>query len=129
MFLACLVPAGVALAGYQDGGYAGTTEQVEAISFRAAEARVRRLTTNVYAECADGTRQRVTIERGRTEILDDRFELELTGSPELKVSVTGRLRAERAAGRIEAILKPADTTCRADVRWQASLTPGAAVKP
>ncbi|HEX6116269.1 MAG TPA: hypothetical protein VFY99_04165 [Solirubrobacterales bacterium] len=123
MAVAILVPVSAALAGYQAGGFGGTTEQMEAIGFRAEDGKVRRLATTVYAECGDATRQRITLEKGRTEIDgDDRFSLELTGASDLKVTVVGRLRGERAAGRIEATVKPPGTTCRADVRWQAALT-------
>ena len=123
--VAILVPVGAALAGYQDGGYSGTTEQTESISFRADEGKVRRLATTVYADCADATRQRITVDRGRTEIADERFSLELEGASELRVEITGRFRGERAAGRILATVKPPGTTCRADTRWSAALKPGA----
>jgi len=119
---AILVPASVAFAGYQDGGFGGTTDQMEQLAFRADDGKVRRFSTIVYAECADATRQKITIERGRTEIADDKFALELTGASDLKVSVYGKLRAERAWGRIEATVKPPGTTCHADVRWTAALT-------
>ena len=123
--VALLVPAGVALAGYQNGGFAGTTAQMEAIAFRADDVRVKKLATNVYAECADSTRQRITVEKGRTEVDDDRFSLELSGGSDLKVTVTGRLRGGRAGGRIVATVKPRDTSCKADLRWQATLAKSA----
>ena len=123
---ACLVPAGVALAGYQDGGFEGETEQAEPFGFRVADGKVRRLESAVYAECLDGTRQRVSIEKGRTDMLDDRFTLVLVGAGDLKAIVTGKLRGSRASGRIEAVLRPGDTICRADVRWQAALPDAAA---
>jgi hypothetical protein len=119
---ACLVPASPALAGYQQGGFTGTSEQMEPISFRADEDRVRRLSAVVYAECGDSTRQKITVERGKTDIDgDDRFSLELTGDSNLKVEVGGRLKGERAAGRIVATVKPPGTTCRAETRWSATL--------
>ena len=121
--VAILVPVGTALAGYQDGGYAGTSEQMEAIAFRADDGKVRKLSTTVYAECADATRQRITVEKGRTDIVgDDRFSLELTGASDLKVEVSGRLKGERAAGRILATVRPPGTTCKADVKWSAALS-------
>jgi hypothetical protein len=118
---AILVPVSIALAGYQEGGYDGTTEQMETLAFRAGDGKVKRMATTVYAECADSTRQRITVERGRTEISDDRFSLDLDGSSDLKVTIFGRFRAERATGRIEASVKPPGTACRADVHWQAAL--------
>jgi hypothetical protein len=119
---ACLVSASSALAGYQQGGFSGTSEQLEPITFRADEDRVRRLAVVLYAECADSTRQKITVEKGRTDIDgDDRFSLELTGASELKVEVAGRLKGERAGGRIVATVKPPGTTCRADTRWAATL--------
>jgi hypothetical protein len=122
--VALLTFAASALAGYQHGAYAGTSEQTEAVNFRAGEEKVRKLTTLVYAECADATRQKITVEKGRTEIVDDKFALELEGAADLKVTVAGRLRGERAAGRIEASVRPPGTTCKADLRWTASLTKG-----
>jgi hypothetical protein len=121
---AILVPVSIALAGYQDGGYGGTTDQMEAIGFRAAEGKVRGLATVVYAECDEGPRQRITIERGRTEIGDERFSLDLVGKSDLRVSVIGKLRGERAWGRIEASMRPAGTICHADERWTAALAKG-----
>jgi hypothetical protein len=123
--VAILVLAGAALAGYQVGGYGGTTDQMESISFRAEDEKVRRVATTVYAECADATRQRITVERGRTDVIDDKFALELEGASDLRVEITGRLRGERAAGRIVATMKPPGTICRADLRWAAALKPGA----
>jgi hypothetical protein len=122
--VAILVPVGIALAGYQDGGYSGTTDQTEAIDFRADDGKVRGLATVVYAECEDGPRQRITIERGRTEIGDERFSLDLVGKSDLRVSVIGKLRGERAWGRIEASMRPAGTSCHADEHWTASLAKG-----
>jgi len=124
--VAILVPLGTALAGYQDGGYDGTTEQMESISFRADDEKVRRVATTVYAECADSTRQRITVERGRTDVGDDKFSLTLEGSSDLKVEINGKLRGDRAAGRIVATVKPPGTTCRADVHWAAALAKPAA---
>jgi hypothetical protein len=119
---ACLVSASPALAGYQEGGFSGTSEQMEPIAFRADEEKVRRLSAFVYAECADSTRQKITVEKGRTDIDgDDRFSLELTGASDLKVEVSGRLRGERAGGRMLASVKPPGTTCKADTRWSATL--------
>jgi hypothetical protein len=119
---ACLVSASPALAGYQEGGFSGTSEQLEPIAFRADEEKVRRLSAVVYAECADSTRQKITVEKGRTDIDgDDRFSLELTGASDLKVEVSGRLRGERAGGRMLASVKPPGTTCKADARWSATL--------
>ncbi len=126
---AVLVPAGLAFAGYQDGGYGGATDQLEALSFRVGDAKVKRLSTSVYAECGEGPRQLITIEKGRTDVLDDRFTLELTGPNELEVTVTGRLKGERASGRIEASVKPAGSVCRADLKWQATLAGTAVIKP
>jgi hypothetical protein len=119
-----LGPASLALAGYQDGPYAGHTDQTVELAFRADDDRVRGLDTVVYAECEEGPRQKITIERGKTEIADDRFSLELAAKGDLRVNVTGKLRAERAWGRIEAVVKPHGTVCRAEVRWQASLRKG-----
>jgi hypothetical protein len=119
---ACLVPASPALAGYQQGGFSGTSEQMEPITFRADDERVRRLSAVVYAECADSSRQKITVERGRTDIDgDDRFSLELTGDDDLKVQVGGRLKGERAAGRIVATVKPPGTTCKVATPWSATL--------
>jgi hypothetical protein len=123
---AILVPAGTALAGYQGGGYTGTSEQMEAISFRADDAKVRKLSTTVYAECADATRQRITVEKGRTDITgDDKFSLELSGASDLRVEVAGKLKGERANGRILATVRPPGTTCKADVKWSAAFSKGA----
>jgi hypothetical protein len=119
--VAILVPVSIALAGYQDGGFGGATEQTEAFGFRADDGKVKRLATTVYAECADSTRQMITVEKGRTKIVDARFALDLDGADDLKVKIVGRLRSERAAGRIEARVKPPGTKCRADLRWQAAL--------
>lgn len=120
--VAILVPAGTALAGYQAGAFAGTTDQMEAVSFRADDGKVKKLTTTVYAECADATRQRITVDKGRTDIVDDKFELELVGASDLKVAVSGKLRGERAIGRIEVSVKPPGTSCKADVRWTGALS-------
>ena len=126
---ALLALAGPAFAGYQDGPYTGTTElQMESISFRADDGKLRRLSTVVYAECADSTRQRITVEKGRTDIDDDKFSLELTGASSLEVEITGKLRGERAAGRIAAVVKPPGTTCKSDLRWSATLGKPAAGK-
>jgi hypothetical protein len=119
---ACLGPASPALAGYQEGGYSGTSEQMEAITFRAGEERVKRLAAVVYAECADSTRQKITVERGRTGINDEgRFSLRLKGDGGLRVAVAGRLKGERAGGRIVASVKRRSTACEAETRWQATL--------
>jgi hypothetical protein len=123
--VAVLAPAGVALAGYQVGGYSGTTEQMESVSFRAEDEKVRRVATTIYAECADATRQRITVERGRTDVVDDKFALELEGGSDLRVEIAGRLRGERAAGRMVASMRPPGTICKADLRWAAALKPGA----
>ena len=120
--VAILVPASMALAGYQAGGFAGTTDQMEAIAFRADDGKVKKLTTTIYAECADATRQRITVDKGRTDIDDDKFALDLVGDSDLKVTVSGKLRGDRATGRIEATVKPPGTTCKADVRWTGALT-------
>jgi hypothetical protein len=119
--VAVLAPAGTAFAGYGVGSHSGTTEQTESISFRAEEDRVRRVATTVYAECADSTRQRITVERGRTDVTDDRFSLVLEGASDLRVEVTGKLRGDRAAGRVVATMRPPGTACRADVRWTTTL--------
>jgi hypothetical protein len=124
---ACLVSASSALAGYQQGGFSGTSEQLEPITFRADEDRVRRVSAVVYAECADSSRQKITVEKGRTDIDgDDRFSLELTGASDLKVEISGRLKGERANGRIVAAVKPAGTACKVDTRWSAILAKPAA---
>jgi hypothetical protein len=115
------LPASGALAGYQAGGFSGTTDQLEDISFRADEGKVRQLSTVVFALCDDGTRQEISIVKGRTGLDGERFSLELDGKQDLRVAVNGKLRGERAGGRIEAKVKPQDTVCRADVRWQATL--------
>ena len=121
LLCAILVPAGLALAGYRDGGYAGTTTtQMEELTFRAVDGKVRRLSTVVYAECTTGPRQRITIEKGRTKIDGQRFSLELDGKAKLRVSVVGKLRGERSWGRIEAKMKPNGTRCSADERWTAT---------
>lgn len=118
-----LVPASLALAGYQVGGYAGATEQGEAITFRATDdGRVKRLAAVAYAECADGTRQKITVEGGRDRIFDEgRFSLNLAGASDLTVSIAGKLRDDLAAGRIRAEVKPPGTTCAVEARWQAAL--------
>jgi hypothetical protein len=113
--------ASAALAGYQSGGFAGTTDQLEQIVFRADEGKVRQLSTTVFALCNDGTRQEIKVEKGRTGIDEERFSLDLEGKQDLRVEVAGKLRGERASGRIEAKVKPQDTVCKADVRWQATL--------
>jgi len=124
LLCAILGPASVALAGYQDGPYAGLTDQTVEVAFRADEDRVRGLDTVVYAECLEGPRQKITVERGKTEIDDDRFSLELVGKSDLRVTITGKFKGDRAWGRIEAVVKPPGTVCRADVRWNAALTKG-----
>jgi hypothetical protein len=121
---AILVPVSIALAGYQDGGYGGTTDQMEELSFRADEGKVRGLATVAYAECEEGPRQKITIERGRTEIAGERFSLDLVGKSDLRVSIIGKLRGERAWGRIEASMRPTGTSCHVDERWTAALAKG-----
>ena len=120
-----LVPAGVALAGYQDGPYAGVTEQSEPIDFRAGEERIKRLETVVYADCENGTRQRITVESGRTRLDQGRFALDLTGANDLEVTVAGKLRDAQAWGKITASVRPLGTNCDAETRWQASFVKGA----
>lgn len=118
--LALLVPAGPALAGYQNGLYEGTTEQEEKVSFRAGEWRVKRFEAVLFAECKNGERQRIAIDNGRTSIDDDdRFDLVLTGATELEVKIFGRLREGSATGRIEASVRPPGTVCAGTVRWRA----------
>jgi hypothetical protein len=116
-----LVPAGLALAGYQDGPYSGITEQTEPITFRAGEDRIRRLDSVVYADCENGTRQRIVVENGRTRLDAGRFSLDLSGAGDLVVMVTGKLRDNQAAGRIKATVRPAGTECAVETRWQASI--------
>lgn len=116
---ALLVPAGPALAGYQNGFYEGTTEQNEKVTFRAGEWRLKWFDAVLFAECKNGERQRIVIENGRTAIEDDRFDLVLTGATELEVKIFGRLRDDGAAGRIEASVRPPGTACAATVRWRA----------
>lgn len=119
-----LVPASVALAGYQDGPYSGVTEQSEPFSFRADDDRVKRLETVVYADCENGTRQRITVENGRARLDQARFSLDLAGASELEVTVTGKLRDDEAAGKVKATVHPPGTACAAETRWQASLEKG-----
>ena len=69
----------------------------------------------------DGSASAITVGKGRTDIADDRFELELDGASDLKVTISGKLRGERATGKIEATVKPPGTTCKADLRWTGSL--------
>ena len=83
---------------------------MESITFRVDDGKVKRLTTTVYAECADATRQRIRVEKGRTEIAGDRFSLALGGASDLKATVSGKLRGGRAAGRIEVSVKPPGTS-------------------
>ena len=122
--VAVLVPAGMALAGYQDGPYSGVTEQSEPIGFRASDERIKRLETVIYADCENGTRQRITVENGRTRLDAARFSLDLTGANDLEVSVTGKLRDAQAWGRVKATVRPPGTTCEIESRWQASLDKG-----
>jgi hypothetical protein len=118
--IALLVPAGSALAGYQNGLYEGATEQDQKVAFRAGEWRVKRFDAVLFADCKNGERQRISIENGRTSIdEDDRFELALTGATELEVKIFGRLREGSATGRIEASVRPPGTVCAATVRWHA----------
>ena len=119
----CALPvgAGVAVAGYQAGGFGGETDQMEPIAFRAVDGKVKKLSTTVYAECEDATRQRITVLKGRTRVADDRFSLKLEGDSALSVVISGKLRGQRAAGRIEASVKPPGTSCAADLRWSATL--------
>lgn len=119
-----LVPASVALAGYQDGPYSGVTEQSEPISFRAGDDRVKRLETYVYADCENGTRQRITVESGRARLDGGRFSLDLAGANDLEVMVAGKLREDQAAGKIKVSLRPPGTTCEIETRWQASFVKG-----
>jgi hypothetical protein len=113
-------PSGPAFAGYQNGLYEGTTEQGEAVSFRAGESRVKRFEAVLFAHCKNGEWQRVAIESGRSAIDgDDRFDLELTGATDLVVRISGRLRDDAASGRIEASVRPPGTVCSAAVRWRA----------
>jgi hypothetical protein len=116
---ATLAPASAELAGYEPGLYAGTTDQGERISFRAGESRLRRLQATLFADCKDGQRQRIALESGRAMIVDDRFDLELTGDAELVVRIGGRFRADAASGRIEASLRPPGTACAGVTRWRA----------
>lgn len=117
--IATLVSVGPALAGYQSGIYAGTTEQAEGVGFRAGESRVKRFEAVLYPDCRNGERQRITIESGRTVIADDRFDLELTGATDLVVRIVGRLHDDAASGRIEASVRPPGTVCSGSVRWRA----------
>lgn len=120
--IAALTPGAIALAGYQEGGYTGVTEQSEAIAFRVANDRVKKLTAVVYAECQDGTRQRITVENGRTKVEQGRFTLELEGESKLSVSVSAKLRDNQSAGRIKAaVFAAGGTLCEVDTRWQATL--------
>lgn len=122
--MALLVPPGLAFAEHREGPYAGATDQSQAIKFRVADGRVKRLEVAIYADCADGTRQKVTVTGGRTRLDGARFSLELTGEKDLEVTVAGRLRASQATGSVKASLKPANTVCTAESRWHA--TPKAA---
>ena len=126
-----LVPASVALAGYQEGSYAGTTDQGEPVSFRVGEERLKRLNVDIYAECEEGPRHKVTVEAGRTRMDGGRFSLDLEGADALTVSITGKLRDRTATGQLKATLKPAGTICTATSTWEARLVPpdGAGLKP
>ena len=115
-----LAPAAFGLSGYKQGPYSGkTAEQGQEIRFRAGEWRVKRLNTVLNAECKNGSRQKIDVTDGATEIKDDRFALELTGPSELAVRVTGKLQGSEATGRIEASKRPAGTVCTANLRWRA----------
>ena len=126
-----LIPAGLALAGYQDGAYAGVTDQGEAVSFRVGDDRLKRLNVVVYAECEEGPRQKVTLEGGRTPMDGGRFSLDRAGADGLEVSITGRIRDRSASGQLEVSLKPAGTSCAAETGWETKLVPpdGAGLKP
>lgn len=114
------MPAALALAGHRDGAYAGVTEQAQPITFRVADGRVKRLEVVVYADCDDGSRQKVMVEDGRTRIEEGRFSLALSGDQGLEVAIAGRFRDSHASGPIRASLKPPGTACFAESRWQAS---------
>lgn len=127
MVCAALVPAGLALAGYQEGSYLGKTGQKQSLSFRATSEKVKRLATLVYADCESGPRREITVQEGRTKIEGGRFSLELKGDIE-EVSIVGRISDAQASGRIRAVVKPPGTTCTAETGWNATLA-AAATKP
>lgn len=116
---AALGPAGSAVAGYEIGLYEGTTEQDERVTFRAGEWRAKGFHAVLFADCKNGERQRITVENGRALIEDDRFDLKLTGAADLVVRISGRLRDDTAAGRIEASVHPPGTVCAGVARWHA----------
>jgi hypothetical protein len=113
-------PASSALVGYETGLYEGTTDQGERVTFRAREWRVRGFDAVLFADCKNGERQRIAIEHGRALIEDDRFDLKLTGATDLVVRISGKLRDQAAAGRIDATVRPPGTACAGTVRWQAA---------
>jgi hypothetical protein len=124
-------PASPAQIGFTPGTYVGRTSQGLPIEFEADATSIQYVVFGWRARCADGRVHRNSIGLGGGPIRRRRFSVFGVLTTGGRGRVRGRIRGERASGRLSRWAGSAfHTTCVArGVRWHAHLTHGGSPTP